>query len=185
MVVLFVYLFLLENFSLTGRRHHYRQRTANFDLCLALMATEHLGFFSMSHLLWYGASIYNGHLEQPVTLLSYCHAFGSRAVTTGFNNLGLSWLEFKQPAFCLQGERSNPLCHHRSVMIVSLFSTPMILITNCLYSIYRWRWWSYPCSVLQRMVSWYRTASRSPTSTRHCWASRSPITTLSKRFVGL
>ena len=34
------------------------------------------------------------------------------------------------------------------VMIVSLFSTPVILITKCLYSIYRWRWWSYPCSVL-------------------------------------
>ena len=58
----------LENFSLIRRRHHYRRRAANFDLCSALMVIEQWGFFSVSHLLWYGASFYNGHLRGPVTL---------------------------------------------------------------------------------------------------------------------
>ena len=44
-----------------------RVTTANFDLCLALMTIEQWGFFSMSHLLWHGASVvYNGHLRGPV-----------------------------------------------------------------------------------------------------------------------
>ena len=37
-------------------------RAANFDLCSALMTTEQWGFFSVPHLLWHGASAYNGHL---------------------------------------------------------------------------------------------------------------------------
>ena len=54
-----------ENFSHICRRHHCRWRTANFDLCSALMATEQWGFFSVPHLLWHGASVYNGHLWEP------------------------------------------------------------------------------------------------------------------------
>ena len=57
----------LQNFSLIWRRHHYRWRAANFDLCSALMAIEQLGFFSVLYLLWHGASVYNGHLWGPVT----------------------------------------------------------------------------------------------------------------------
>ena len=45
------------------------ERAANFDLCSALMAIEQWGFFSMPHLLWHGASVYNGHLLRPVTNL--------------------------------------------------------------------------------------------------------------------
>ena len=70
----------LENFSLIWRLHHYRLRTANFDQCLALMAIEQWVFFSMPHLLWHGASVYNGHLREPVTH-TYCRAFSSGAVT--------------------------------------------------------------------------------------------------------
>ena len=58
----------LENFSLIWRRHHYWRRAAKFDLCSTLMAIEQWGFFSGSHLLWHGASVYNGHLRGPVTL---------------------------------------------------------------------------------------------------------------------
>ena len=58
----------LENFSVTWRRHHCRWRAANFDLCSALMAIEQWGFFSVLHLLWHGASVYDGHLRGPVTL---------------------------------------------------------------------------------------------------------------------
>ena len=31
------------------------------------------GFFSVPHLLWHGASVYNGHLPGPVTLSPGCH----------------------------------------------------------------------------------------------------------------
>ena len=60
-VCLFVWLFVclgfivpLENFSLTWRRHHYRWKAANVDLCSALMAIKKWGFFSVPHLLWDG-----------------------------------------------------------------------------------------------------------------------------------
>ena len=58
----------LENLSLMWRRHHYRWKAANFDLCSIFMATERWGFLSLPHLLCHGASVYNGHLRGPVTL---------------------------------------------------------------------------------------------------------------------
>ena len=58
----------LENFSLIWRRHHDRWRAANFGLCPALVAIEQWGFFSVPHLLWHWISVYNGHLQEPVTL---------------------------------------------------------------------------------------------------------------------
>ena len=58
----------LENFSLVWRRQHYRWRAANFGPCSALMTIELWRFFSMPHLLWRRASVYNGHLREPVTL---------------------------------------------------------------------------------------------------------------------
>ena len=51
----FVWLFVLgilvpfENCLLICRRRHCRLRTANFDLCSAVMATEQWEFFSMTH----------------------------------------------------------------------------------------------------------------------------------------
>ena len=35
------------------------------------MAIEQWRFFSVPHLLWHGASVYNGHLRRPVTLSPY------------------------------------------------------------------------------------------------------------------
>ena len=73
---LFVCLFVLElivpleNFSLIWRRHHYQWRAANFDLCSALVAMEQWGFFSMPHLLWHGALVYNCYFRGPATLTS-------------------------------------------------------------------------------------------------------------------
>ena len=49
-----------RDFSLIWTRHHYRWS--------ALVAIEHLGFCSVPNLLWQGASVYNGHLQGPVTL---------------------------------------------------------------------------------------------------------------------
>ena len=56
-----------ENLSLIYRRHHYRWRATNFDLCSAPMVIKQWGFFSVPHLLRHGASVYNGHLRGPVT----------------------------------------------------------------------------------------------------------------------
>ena len=70
-ICLFVYLGFfvpLENFSLIWRRHHCYWKAENFYLCSALMAIKQLGFFSVPHLLWHGASVYNSHLRRPVTL---------------------------------------------------------------------------------------------------------------------
>ena len=58
-------------FSVIWKRHHCQWRAANYDLCSALMAIEQWGFFSVSHLLWHGASVYNGHLRGPVTLTPF------------------------------------------------------------------------------------------------------------------
>ena len=52
-----------EDFTIAGEGLH-----ANFDLCSVLMAIEPWGFFSVPHLLWHGASVYDGHLRGPVTL---------------------------------------------------------------------------------------------------------------------
>ena len=57
-----------ENFSLIWRRHHYGYRTAKFDLNSTLLAIEQWELFCVSHLLWNGASVYNGHLRGSVTL---------------------------------------------------------------------------------------------------------------------
>ena len=59
----------LENFSLIWRRHHCRWRAAKLDLCATLMAIEQWGFFNVPHLLWHGASVFNGYLRGPVTLI--------------------------------------------------------------------------------------------------------------------
>ena len=52
-------------FSLIWRHHHYCCRAANFYLFSALMAIEQWRFFSVPHLLWHGASVYNGHIREP------------------------------------------------------------------------------------------------------------------------
>ena len=58
----------LRNLSLVWRRHHCRLRTANYDLCSALMAIEQWRFFSVSDFLGNKASVYDGYFRGPVTL---------------------------------------------------------------------------------------------------------------------
>ena len=58
----------LENFLLVWRRHHCRWRASNFDWSSALMAIEQWGFFSVSHLLWHGASVHKSYLRGLVSL---------------------------------------------------------------------------------------------------------------------
>ena len=90
---LFVCLFVLGvfvplgNFSLICRLHHYRWRAAFLFVCLFVwslsshckglqiliyicsepMAIKQWGFFSVSHLLWHGASVNNSNMGGPVT----------------------------------------------------------------------------------------------------------------------
>ena len=117
----------LENFSLIWRRHHYRWRASNFDLCSALMA-----FFSVPHLLWHGASVYNGHFRGPVTFTcTYCRALGSAAVTTCFYDLVLSRLGFEHQTFRLRGQRSNPLRHRRGPTVKTWFSFTTAILPIC------------------------------------------------------
>ena len=81
------------------------------------MAIEQRGFFSVHHLLYHESSVYNGHLQGPGTdTHTYCRAFGSRAVTACFNDLGLSRLGFDHPTFRLRRELNNPLRHRRGLM---------------------------------------------------------------------
>ena len=93
----------LENFLLIWRRHHYRWRTASS----ALLAIEQWGLFSVQHLQWYMASVYNGHLRGHVTLTP----IAERLAVELSCELGLSRRGFKHPTFCLRGERSNSLRH--------------------------------------------------------------------------
>ena len=55
----------------------------------------------------------NPEWSSPMTrdAQTYYPAFSSVAVTTCFYDLGLSRLGFEQPNCCMQGERSNRLCH--------------------------------------------------------------------------
>ena len=73
-------------------------RDANFDLCSALMAIEQWGFFSVPHLLWHRALVYNGHLWGPVTLTPIAEHLALELSPPFFTNLGLSWLGFKLSA---------------------------------------------------------------------------------------
>ena len=80
----------------------------------ALMAIEQCRFLSAPHLLWHGASVYNGLASARTRdTHTYCRAFSSGAVATCFYDLGLSRLGFEHPMFRLRGKHSNPLRHRR------------------------------------------------------------------------
>ena len=98
-----------RDFSLIWTRHHYR--------CSALMTIEQWRFCSVPHLLWHGASVYNGHLEGPVTFTLVAERLAVELSLTFFYYfyvLCLSRLGFEHPTLRLWGQRSNPLRHHLS-----------------------------------------------------------------------
>ena len=65
--------------------HHYRWEAPNFDLGSTPMYIEQWDFSNV-HLLWHGASVYNGHLRGPVTLIHV-----AETVTTCSYDLDLLW----------------------------------------------------------------------------------------------
>ena len=52
------------------------------------MAIEQWGFFSVPHLLWHGASVYNGQLRGPVTLAPNAERLAVELSLYSFNDLG-------------------------------------------------------------------------------------------------
>ena len=70
-------------------------------------------FVSLPHLLWHGASIYNGHLRGSMTLTPVDEHLAVELSLPVFYGLGLSQLGFEHPTFRMQGQRSNPLRHLR------------------------------------------------------------------------
>ena len=109
--------FPFENFSLIWRHHHCWWRAANFDLCLALMAIEQWGFFSMPHLLLHRAYVYNGHLQGLVTLTPIAQRLAVELSQPVFD-LGPSRLGFEHPTFSMPGELSTPLHHCRNQILI-------------------------------------------------------------------
>ena len=99
----------LENFSLIWRRHHCRWRAANLTYARHSLFLSSEGFLTCHHYCDMG----NPEWSSPMTLDTYTYyrSFSSVAVTTCFYDLGLSRLGFEQPNCCMQGERSNRLCH--------------------------------------------------------------------------
>ena len=112
-----MYFVLLENFSHIWRRHHYRWKAANFDLCSALMAIEQWGFFTycdrgLPFIMVISEDPWHSHL-----LLIVC----SGAVTPCFNDFGMSRLGFEKPT--LRGERYNRLRHRGSYFALYEYMT--------------------------------------------------------------
>ena len=103
-----VYIHKQTNLLLIWRRHHYRWRHANFDLCSALVVIEQWGsltchgFCDTRHpfIMVISEDPWHSH---------FCRAFSSGAVTTFLYDFDLLRLGFEHPSFCLRIHRSNPL----------------------------------------------------------------------------
>ena len=92
-----------------------RWRAANFDLCSASWL---LKFFSVSQLLWHGASVYNGHIRGHVTLTPIAERLAVELSLPVFTT-GLSRLGFEHLTFRLRVKRSKPLPNRRGYNHVS------------------------------------------------------------------
>ena len=108
----------LENVLLIWRRHHCRCRAANVYLCSALMAIEHWGFFSVPHLLWNGASVYNSHLWGPVTL------------TPIAEHLKLWWI-WKVKIQCMSTKTYIACQHDVKIKITSIVDRFLTMLIPC------------------------------------------------------
>ena len=102
--------------------HSYGDVTAaNFDLCSAPIAIENWGFFSVPHLRWHGASVYNGHhLRGPVTLSPIAERLSVklslpvlrlRSVATGDRSRSFN-VERKLYTYYSYGWRSQPYSYY-------------------------------------------------------------------------
>ena len=88
--------------GLIWRRHHYRWRAANFDLC----AIEQWGFSRVPHLLytWHPFIMVRG----PVTLSPIAERVAVKLSLPGFRLRSVA-VGIRTPNLPLGGQRSNPL----------------------------------------------------------------------------
>ena len=75
------------------------------------MAIGQLGFLNVPHLLWHGASIYNGYLRGPVTLTPIADCLAVELSLPAFTIKVMSRMGFENQTFRLRGQRSNPRRH--------------------------------------------------------------------------
>ena len=72
------------------------------------------GFFSLPHLLWQGASVYNGHLGEPMTLTPIAKRLGvERSLPVFTNKVFRGWDSSTQPSAC----GTNALTHFATAAV--------------------------------------------------------------------
>ena len=84
--------FLLQNSLFTWRCHQYQWRASNFGLYHALMAIKQWRFFNVPYLLWQRKSVYNGHLQRPVTLTPFAKSLAVELSLPVFTTIAALWL---------------------------------------------------------------------------------------------
>ena len=126
---LFVCLFVVD-------RPTYRWGAAKFDLCLALTTIEQWWFFSVTHLLWHGASVYNNHPPQgPVTLTPIAGREAAELSPPVFTtSVCRGWDSYTQCSACM----SNALIHCATVAVTN-FHTNNVIIKNFYNKLYIYR----------------------------------------------
>ena len=72
---------------------------------------------SMLHILWHGASVYNGHLRGPVTLIPIAKLLAVELSLPVFYDLDLLRMEFKHPTFHLP---VNVLTHWDTADVIAV-----------------------------------------------------------------
>ena len=99
-------------------------RAAYFVLYSAIIVIEQCWFFSLTHILWHRATVYDCHLWRPVTLKPAAERLAVELASIPFSDdLGLSLLVFQHPNFRNRGKRSNRLYHQCGVFLVDTCNT--------------------------------------------------------------
>ena len=100
-----------------------RWRAAYFDLCLTLMDIEQWGFLSVSHLLWHEASVYNGHLLEPVALTPIAeHLTVELSLPVFTTYVCRGWDSYNQPSTCEENALTDCATAAVNVRMEELFS---------------------------------------------------------------
>ena len=148
-------------FSLIWRRQYYRWRALNLDIFSELMAIQQWEFFNVPHLLWHGASFYNGHLRGHMTLTLNAERLAVElSLGTCFNDVtaAVKYEKFRVPVnqtrqflFLFCGTSLNVLrqiilkliCLHLPSHVLWLKRVSIII--TLLNRSFRWRssWWGY------------------------------------------
>ena len=124
------------------------------------MAIEQWGFLSVPHLLWHGASVYNGHLWGPVTLTPIAERLA---------------VELSLPVFTTKVCRGNRY-ETRHIVVLRL----IVFMEGCLFD----SWllnshrpdWRFLCKTLEINVVWRHKFS--PIQHRHkkmCTSQKTPL----------